>query len=75
MKKFRKSTFVLFLIEENDIYQILLVPWKNIVPSRSYRWSKVGVIYHPPVSTKFWKTGFLFSYNVERPLILKVLLS
>ena len=34
-----------------------------------------GVIYHPTVSTKFWKTSFLLSYNVERPLILKVLLS
>ena len=35
-------------------------------------WSyKAGVIYHPTVSTKFWKIGFLLSYNVERPLILK----
>ena len=27
MKFFQKSTFLLFLIEEIDIYQILLVPW------------------------------------------------
>ena len=25
-----------------DIYQLLLVPLKNIVPSRSYRWSKIS---------------------------------
>ena len=29
-------------IEGSDIYQLLLVPWKNIVPSRNYRWSKVS---------------------------------
>ena len=42
MNFFRKWTFWLFLIEGNDIFQMLFVPWKNIVPSRSYRWSKVS---------------------------------
>ena len=25
-----------------NMYQMLLVPWKNIVPSRNYCWSKVS---------------------------------
>ena len=29
MKTFQKSTFCLFLIEETNIYQMLLVPWKK----------------------------------------------
>ena len=32
----QKSTLLLFLIEETNIYQMHLVPWKNIVPGRSY---------------------------------------
>ena len=32
----------LFLIEGSDIYQLVLVPWKNIVPSLNYRRSKVS---------------------------------
>ena len=42
MKIVQKSTFRLFLIEEIDIDQMLLVPLKNIVPSGSYYRSKVS---------------------------------
>ena len=42
IKIFKESTFWLFLIEETNIYQMLLVPWKNIVPSRSYNHLEVS---------------------------------
>ena len=42
IKILSKLILQLFLIEGSDIYQLLLVPWKNIVPSRNYRWSKVS---------------------------------
>ena len=42
IKIISKSTLWLFLIEGSDIYQLLLIPWKNIVPSRNYRRSKVS---------------------------------
>ena len=42
MNFFQKLPFWLFLIEEIDIYQMLLVLWKNIIPNQSYRWSKVS---------------------------------
>ena len=28
--------------EASNIYQLVLVPWKNIIPSRNYRRSKVA---------------------------------
>ena len=37
-----KSTLELFLIDGSNIYQMLLVPLKNIVPSRNYCRSKVS---------------------------------
>ena len=42
IKILSKLTLYLFLVEGSDIYQLLLVPWKNIVPSRNYRRSKVS---------------------------------
>ena len=42
IKIMSKSTLWLFLIEGSDIYQLLLIPWKNIVPSRNDRRSKVS---------------------------------
>ena len=29
-----------FLIEGTDIYQLRSIPWKNIVPCKSYFWSR-----------------------------------
>ena len=60
---FQKSNFCLFLIEEIDIYQMLLVLWKNIVPSRSYRWSKVRAYVCDYIARSIfnrlpWKTNF-----------------
>ena len=49
MKFLSKLILKLFLIEGSDIYQLLLVPWKNIVPSRSYRRS----IARPEIESKF----------------------
>ena len=31
-------------IEGSDIYQLVLLPWKNIVPSQNYRRSKVAYV-------------------------------
>ena len=42
IKILSKLTLELFLIEGSDIYQMLLIPWKNIVPSRNYCWPKVS---------------------------------
>ena len=65
-----KSTFSLFLIEEIDIYQMLLVRWKNTVPSRSYRWSKVNRL---PLKTNFktyhlgWGTRYIWTHDIWTP--------
>ena len=42
IKILSKLTLQLFLVEGSDIYQLLLVPWKNTVLSRNYRRSKVS---------------------------------
>ena len=42
IKILSKLTLELFLIEGSDIFQMLLVPWKNIVPNRNYCRSKVS---------------------------------
>ena len=41
-EKFSEIDFLIVSDRGNDIFQMLLVPCKNIVPSRSYRWSKVS---------------------------------
>ena len=41
-ENFSEIDFLVFLIEEIDIYQMFLVPKKNIGPSRIYRQSKVS---------------------------------
>ena len=55
MKIFRKSTFYCFLKKEIDIFQMLLVPWKNIVPSRSFYWSKVSTFQSPVLKNELQK--------------------
>ena len=49
IKILSKLTLELFLIEMSDIYQMLLVPWKNIVPSRNYCRSKVSAYFQSRV--------------------------
>ena len=48
----QKSDFWLILIEEININQVLLVPWINIVPSRSYRRSKVSAYVSLPITLR-----------------------